>query len=44
MKTNFDLKNKSVEFFFKNKCVIITYWGSLKFRKVVINNTEPINK
>jgi hypothetical protein len=37
MKINFDLKCKipSVEFCYNNKCVIIRYWGGLKFDKVV---------
>lgn len=38
MKINVDFKSKfpSVEFCFKNKAVIIRYWGGLKFDKVVI--------
>ena len=37
MKINFNLKNKypSVEFCYKNKAVLIRYWGGLKFDKVV---------
>jgi hypothetical protein len=39
MKINFDLKCKfpSVEFCYNNKCVMIRYWGKLKFDKVVIH-------
>lgn len=38
MGIKFDLKNKypSVELRYKNKAVIIRYWGGLKFDKVVI--------
>lgn len=38
MKINFDLENKypSVEFCYKNKAVMITYWGGIKFTKSVI--------
>jgi hypothetical protein len=42
MKINFDLKNNypSIEFCYNNKCVIIRYWGGLKFDKVVIYGGE----
>ena len=45
MKINFDLKNKypSVEFCYNNKCIIIRYWGGLKFDKVVFYDSEQIN-
>jgi hypothetical protein len=38
MKVIFDLKNNypNIECCFKNKCIIITYWGGLKFQKFVI--------
>ncbi len=38
MKINFDLKCKypSVEICYKNKSVMIRYWGGLKFDKVVL--------
>ena len=39
MKINFGLKNKypSIEFCYKNKAVMITYWGGIKFTKNVIH-------
>lgn len=42
MKINFELKNKypNIEFCYNNKCVIIRYWGGLKFDKVVIYGNE----
>ena len=42
MKVNFDLKNKypSVEFCYNNKCIMIRYWGGLKFDKVVLYGAE----
>lgn len=38
MKLNFDLKCKfpSVTICYHQKCIIIRYWGGLKFDKVVI--------
>lgn len=41
MKILFDLKNKfpSVKFAFKNRAVIIRYWGGLKFDKITIFST-----
>ena len=45
MKVNFDLKSKypNVEFCYNNKCIIIRYWGGLKFDKVVFYDSEQIN-
>jgi hypothetical protein len=45
MKVNFDLKNKcpSVEFCYNNKCIIIRYWGGLKFDKVVFYDSQQKN-
>lgn len=45
MKINFDLKSKypNVEFCYNNKCIIIRYWGGLKFDKVVFYDSEQIN-
>jgi hypothetical protein len=42
MKVNFDLKNKypSVEFCYNKKCIMIRYWGGLKFDKVVLYGDE----
>ena len=38
MKVNFDLKSKypNVKFCYNKKCIIIRYWGGLKFDRVVI--------
>lgn len=46
MKINLELKNNypSVEFCYNNKCVIIRYWGGLKFDKVVIKGEENIDQ
>jgi len=42
MKISFDFKCRipSVEFCFSDKCVIIRYWGKLKFDKVTIYNHD----
>jgi len=46
MKILFNLKNKfpSVEFCFKNRAVIIRYWGGLKFNKITIFSTPNQNE
>jgi hypothetical protein len=45
MKINFDLKSKypNVKFCYNNKCIIIRYWGRLKFDKVVFYDSEQKN-